>query len=76
MRIPTWITELICEINLALGLWQGIEWGYHSFALLAVGSGIWETESWEVDMFDAPWKADSMMDLWGRRWHQVSAFLC
>ena len=69
---PPWVIEVIAEFSLAVGLWQGISWGYHFFALCAVGSGLWETESWEVDMFDAPWNADSLLDLWGRRWHQVS----
>ena len=72
LHLPPWIIEIIAELSLAIGLWQGISWGYHFFAMCAVGSGLWETESWEVDMFDAPWKADSILDLWGRRWHQVS----
>lgn len=69
--VPTLIVEVIVELSLGAGIWQGISMGYHSFAALAVGSCLWEVESWEVDIFDAPWKADSLLDMWGRRWHQL-----
>ncbi len=69
--VPRMLIEMVCEFSIAAGVWQGISWGYHTLAFLTVGSGLWEVESWEVDLFDAPWKADSMMDLWGRRWHQL-----
>lgn len=71
IRLPNSIVEIACELSLAAGVWQSLSWGYHLIAFLLVGSGFWETESWEVDLFDAPWKADSLMDLWGKRWHQV-----
>lgn len=44
---------------------------YHLFALLGVGSGIYLDEEWPRFM-DRPWKADSLNDLWGKRYHQVS----
>jgi hypothetical protein len=46
---------------------------YHMLAFLGVGSGIWIDEEWPAFM-DAPWKADSLNDLWGKRYHQVSIF--
>ena len=38
-----------------------------------VGSGIWIDEEWPRFM-DQPWRADSLNDLWGKRYHQVSPF--
>jgi len=43
---------------------------YHMFALIGVGSGIWIDEEWPRFM-DQPWRADSLNDLWGKRYHQV-----
>lgn len=69
--VPKFVVEQLIKLFLAAGIWQGITWGYHSIAFVAVGSGIWEVESWEVDIFDAPWKTDSLLDMWGKRWHQI-----
>ncbi len=69
--VPPILVEGVVTLGLAVGTWQGFSMAYHFFATLAVGSGFWETESWERDLFDRPWKAESMLDLWGRRWHQL-----
>lgn len=69
--VPPIIVEAVTTLGMAVGTWQGFSMGYHFFAALAVGSALWETESWELDLFDAPWKAESMLDLWGKRWHQL-----
>ena len=45
---------------------------YHMFALMGVGSGVWIDEEWPRFM-DQPWKSDSLNDLWGKRYHQVSS---
>ncbi|EIW69062.1 hypothetical protein TREMEDRAFT_15322, partial [Tremella mesenterica DSM 1558] len=68
---PVWLVELSMELSVGLAVYLGLSQGYHFLAALAVGSGMWETESWEVDLFDSPWKADSVLDLWGKRWHQL-----
>ena len=52
-------------------VYEGLCWPYHTMALLCVGSGQWDVESWEVDFMLSPWAADSMTSLWGRRWHQL-----
>jgi hypothetical protein len=44
---------------------------YHLCALAGVGSGIWIDEEFPRFM-DQPWRADSLNDLWGRRYHQVA----
>ncbi|ORY23420.1 hypothetical protein BCR39DRAFT_549199 [Naematelia encephala] len=68
---PKMLVLIVMLLSLAIGVWQGLLLGYHSFALVAVGSGVYEVEAWEVDFMDAPWKGDSLLDLWGRRWHQL-----
>jgi hypothetical protein len=46
---------------------------YHMFALVGVASGIWIDEEWP-ELTDQAWKADSLNDLWGKRYHQVSHY--
>ena len=70
--VPDWVVESAAVWCMSGGLWHGLSLVYHFGALVTVGSGLWEPESWEADLFDAPWKADSVMQLWGNRWHQVS----
>jgi hypothetical protein len=67
---PTLLTETIITISVGTTVWQGLVGGYHLFALGALCVG-WEVEAWEVDLMDQPWKADSLLDMWGRRWHQL-----
>lgn len=43
---------------------------YHLCAMVGVGSGIWIDEEFPRFM-DQPWRADSLNDLWGRRYHQL-----
>ena len=71
IQVPPIVVELVTTLGMAVGTWQGFSMGYHFFATLAVGSGLWETESWEIDFFNEPWNAESMLDLWGTRWHQL-----
>ncbi|WVF66882.1 hypothetical protein IAT40_001625 [Kwoniella sp. CBS 6097] len=70
MVAPWWLTELITETAVASGVWLGISAGYHFIGAVLVGTGLWEVESWEVDLFDNPLAADSLLEFWGRRWHQ------
>ncbi|ORX36319.1 hypothetical protein BD324DRAFT_628280 [Kockovaella imperatae] len=68
---PVWLTETVTEAFIAIIAWQGLSWGYRMVAVVAIASGIYEVEAWEVDLFDQPWKADSILNMWGRRWHQI-----
>ncbi|OCF34666.1 hypothetical protein I316_03709 [Kwoniella heveanensis BCC8398] len=70
MVAPWWLTEIFAEVGVASGVWLGIAAGYHFLGAILVGSGLWEVESWEVDLFDNPLAADSLLEFWGRRWHQ------
>jgi len=67
---PTFLTESVITLAVGTTVWQGLVGGYHLFALLAILAG-WEVESWEVDLMDSPWKCESLLDMWGRRWHQL-----
>lgn len=67
---PQLLVETVITLSVAATIWQGLVGGYHVFALMALLAG-WEVESWEVDLMDQPWKADSLLDIWGRRWHQL-----
>ncbi|KAK8861464.1 hypothetical protein IAR55_002284 [Kwoniella newhampshirensis] len=67
---PPWLVEIWAVTGVAACVWLGISMGYHFFGALCVGSGLWETESWEIDLFDSPLHSDSLLDFWGRRWHQ------
>lgn len=49
----------------------GLQLGYHLAAVVCLSSTFWEVDSWDVDLFDGPWKAQSLIDLWGKRWHQL-----
>jgi hypothetical protein len=71
VHVHPWVVLLISELCIGVGVWQALSLGYHFFAMLCVGSGLYEVEAWEVDLFDQWWKADSLLELWGRGWHQI-----
>ena len=68
---PTWFVEVVVMSCIATITWQGLTMAYRFIAFWYVATGIYEVEAWEVDLFNQPWKADSVLDMWGRRWHQV-----
>ncbi|BEI98086.1 hypothetical protein CcaverHIS631_0303850 [Cutaneotrichosporon cavernicola] len=69
-HVPPGILTICIEACVPIVIWQGLNLGYHVAAVIFLCAG-WEVESWNVDLFDAPWRADSIIDLWGRRWHQL-----
>lgn len=50
----------------------GVQGGWEVLKILGVGSGLWVEEEWPAIM-DRPQRSSSMIDLWGRRYHQVSS---
>lgn len=60
-------TSYACNIC----VWVGFTFAYHIQAALTIASGLWEPSSWDLDLFFHPWFADSVLDFWGRRWHQI-----
>lgn len=67
---PRWLADLAAVICVAVCVWLALSMAYHFLAAIAVGTGLYEAEAWEVDLFDDPLAADSLLDFWGRRWHQ------
>ncbi|TXT04280.1 hypothetical protein VHUM_04278 [Vanrija humicola] len=69
--VPSGGVRFLTELCVPLAIWQALSCGYHALATACIGSGLWEVQSWDVDLFDSPWRADSIIDLWGKRWHQM-----
>lgn len=68
--VPPRAVEMGIVAGLATGLSAGVSGVYHLFAVGALALG-WEVESWEPDMMDSPLMGTSLLDVWGRRWHQL-----
>lgn len=59
-------------VALGLGIVCATMGCYHLFALIGIGSGVYLDEEWPRFM-NQPWKAQSLNELWGKRYHQVSS---
>jgi hypothetical protein len=70
LTLPAVLVEFLMATFVASGVCAGLIGGYHGFAVLGLLAG-WEVDSWEVDLMDSPWRGTSLLDVWGRRWHQV-----
>jgi Membrane bound O-acyl transferase family len=55
---------------IGLAIIAGFEMCYAMLTLFCVGLLGHNTESWPP-IFDHPWRATSLADFWGRRWHQT-----
>lgn len=71
LPLPKWLMSTFMELIPPLAIWGFLSVWYHFVAFLCIASGYWEPEVWDIDVFDAPLKSTSLMQLWGRRWHQV-----
>lgn len=71
VEVPSFMLAILAELVIptVVCLWIAIV--FHAAATIAVASTFWEPASWDVDMFDAPFLATSLIDGWGKRWHQV-----
>jgi hypothetical protein len=69
--IPSWLILFMAQLAVGVGVWQGLVAAYHTFGLVAVGSGLYDVAAWEIDLFNRPWASDSLIDFWGRGWHQL-----
>lgn len=56
-------------------IFSGLQGGWAIAKVIGVGSGLWAEEEW-VDVMDSPHRSTSMIDLWGKRYHQVSNISC
>lgn len=81
--LPPWLLRLWVQLIVFLIVYASLSLVYHTSAVVSLLLG-WEVETWDLDIMHRPWAADSLTDLWGRRWHQVlrhhfvilSAFTC
>ncbi|WOO82627.1 uncharacterized protein LOC62_04G006110 [Vanrija pseudolonga] len=65
------VIEVLITLALGAAPYLTMNGLYRLAAGLAIGSRLWEVESWEPDLFDSPWAADSLLDFW-RRWHGIN----
>lgn len=83
---PAWVATLAPEWGISWWItWAGLGWvfmggimlalhgQYHLVATLFLALGYNADEEWPAPI-RRPWMADSLNDLWGKRYHQVSPF--
>ena len=58
------------SFSIGLAIIAGFEMCYALLTLFCVGLLGHNTESWPP-IFDHPWRATSLADFWGKRWHQT-----
>ena len=51
-------------------MFSGLQGGWEITKFIGVGSGLWAEEEW-VEIMDHPHLSTTMLELWGRRYHQV-----
>lgn len=73
--VPPFYVGVVLKAAAPMMIWGMLSGVYHLGAILCIGSGFWEPETWDTDMFDAPFRSTSLRDLWGRRWHQCELHL-
>ncbi|KAL1409104.1 hypothetical protein Q8F55_005928 [Vanrija albida] len=69
--LPPVVIEVLITVALGAAPYLTMSGLYSLAAGAAVGSGLWESECWQPDLFNSPWKADSLLDFW-RRWHALN----
>lgn len=70
-RAPDLLVDLCVKAFLGGGVLAMLSGGYHLAAAVMVGCGVYEVEAWEVDLFNGPMAAGSVLEFWGKGWHQV-----
>lgn len=69
--LPWWLIWSGLGWIFMLGIMLGLHGQYHLTAVFFIGIGYSVDEEWPKPM-DKPWRGDSLNNLWGRRYHQVS----
>jgi D-alanyl-lipoteichoic acid acyltransferase DltB (MBOAT superfamily) len=70
LTAPRWFMSALIKLLTGTAVWLSLASGYHTFALLFIGSGLHAPTSWDRDTFDKPLNSTSLFDFW-RRWHQL-----
>jgi len=67
---PPFAVVMLVQAGMGLTIWMIFEGLFQLFAVIHLLLG-WPVEAWDVNMFGSVWRADSLIDLWGTRWHQT-----
>lgn len=70
-RAPSLLVDLVVKAAIGGGVFNMLILGYHAAAFVMVGSGLYEVEAWETDLFKGPLGSESLLDFWGKGWHQI-----
>ncbi|KAL1408011.1 hypothetical protein Q8F55_004808 [Vanrija albida] len=67
--LPRALLQAGIAAAIGAGTWLVLSWPYHLLGAAAIGLGVYEADSFP-DLFANPFGASSLLDFWGRRWHQ------
>lgn len=70
-RAPSLLVDMVVRAFIGGGVYVMLIGGYHVAAAGMVGLGIYEVEAWGVDLFNDPNGAGSVLEFWGKGWHQI-----
>ncbi|KAI5989068.1 membrane bound O-acyl transferase family-domain-containing protein [Pisolithus albus] len=65
-----YVRSSIITVIVAISIYAVMQMMYDITTLIGVGV-LWQDPAQWPPIFDKPWKADSLRDFWGRRWHQL-----
>ncbi|BEI83364.1 hypothetical protein CcaverHIS002_0312320 [Cutaneotrichosporon cavernicola] len=69
-QIPNYAIKILVQLAILAVVWMAFEGLYQLFATVQVALGA-PVKAWDPNLFGAPWNSDSLIDLWGKRWHQT-----
>jgi hypothetical protein len=69
-EIPQRAVEMLVQLAILAVIWMAFEGLYQLFAAVHVALGA-PVKAWDPNLFGSPWMSDSLIDLWGKRWHQT-----
>lgn len=70
-RAPHLLVNFVVKAFIGNGVVMLLNGGYHLAGAVAVGSGVYAVEAWEPDMFANPLGVGSLLEFWGKGWHQI-----
>ena len=68
--LPGWVLEVVMTLNYGWLIYISMLCGWHILAFVGTATGLWADDEFPP-LMDAPWKAESHNELWGKRYHQV-----
>lgn len=68
--VPTILLQAGIAASIGAGTWLVLSWPYHLLATFSILLGIYEPDAFDPNLFSNPFGATSLLDFWGRRWHQ------